>query len=141
MPSFASWESFRVEVIAMKALKVGIAGYNEMKTRTLAIASGKLKPAPNSPKIWFTSVESFAKVLSQGNRDLLRAIAEQHPESLESLAGITGRSKSNLSRTLKTMARYGLLRLARGARGRLRAELTCDRVTLELPFAQQSDAR
>ena len=100
----------------MKALKVGIAGYNEMKTRTLAIASGKLKPAPNSPKIWFTSVESFAKVLSQGNRDLLRAIAEQHPESLESLAGITGRSKSNLSRTLKTMARYGLLRLARGAR-------------------------
>jgi len=56
---------------------------------------------------------------SAGNRDLLRVIAEQAPGSLDELARITGKAKSNLSRTLKTMAGYGLVRLERGERGRI----------------------
>jgi len=39
--------------------------------------------------VWFTSTESFAKVLSAGNRDLLRVIVEQAPGSLDELARIT----------------------------------------------------
>jgi hypothetical protein len=34
-------------------------------------------------QVWFTSTESFAKVLSAGNRDLLRVIVEQAPGSLD----------------------------------------------------------
>ena len=97
----------------MTTLKVGIADYEEMKARTMRIARGEEKPAPSDPKVWFTSTESFAKVLSAGNRDLLRVIAEQAPGSLEELSQITGRAKSNLSRTLKTMAQYGLVELKR----------------------------
>jgi predicted transcriptional regulator len=103
----------------MTTLKVGIASYEDMKARTLAVARGERRVSPAEPKVWFTSTESFAKVLSAGNRELLRIIAEQAPGSLDDLAQMTGRAKSNLSRTLKTMAGYGLVRLERGERGRV----------------------
>ena len=48
----------------MTTLKVGIASYREMKARTLAIARGQRRLAPGEPKVWFTSTESFAKMLS-----------------------------------------------------------------------------
>ncbi len=51
----------------MKTLNVGIASLDDMKKRTLAIARGRLKPGKADPKVWFTSPESFAKVLSNKN--------------------------------------------------------------------------
>src|SRR5213082_1503673 len=96
--------------------------------------SGSLRIAPDEPKVWFTSTESFAKVLSAGNRDLLRVIAEKAPGSLEELARITGKAKSNLSRTLRTMEGYGLVRLERGDRGRITPKVMHDRVELDLPL-------
>src|SRR5260370_40224869 len=99
----------------MKTLRVGIASYARMKARTIAIARGEYRPAAGEPKAWFTSTESFARVLSDRNRALLGIIAESAPKSLTSLAEMTGRKKSNLSRTLKTMERYGFVHLSRGA--------------------------
>ena len=87
----------------MTTLKVGIASYEEMKARTLSSARGEQPVAPGEPKVGFTSTESFAKVLSAGNRELLRIIAERTPASVSELVQLTGRAKSNLSRTLKTM--------------------------------------
>ena len=71
-------------------------------------------------------------MLSAGNRDLLRVIVEQAPGSLDELARITGKAKSNLSRTLRTMAAYGLVRLERGERGRITPKVAHDRVELDL---------
>jgi predicted transcriptional regulator len=119
----------------MTTLKIGIAGYDEMKARTMRIARGE-RPWRGAPKVWFTSTESFAKVLSAGNRNLLRIIAEKTPGSLDELAELTGRRKSNLSRTLKTMEGYGLVRLERGARGRVAPKVVHDRVELELPLTR-----
>lgn len=124
----------------MTTLRVGIASYEEMKVRTLAVASGKRRIAAGEPRIWFTSTESFARVLSKGNRELLRIIAEEAPASLDELARLSGRAKSNLSRTLKTMAGYGLVRLERGARGRLAPKVVHDRVELDLPLARPRKA-
>ena len=118
----------------MTTLKVGIASFEEMKSRTMRIARGEQRVSPREPRVWFTSTESFAKVLSAGNRDLLRVIAEKAPASLDELASLTGRKKSNLSRTLRTMEGYGLLRLERGERGRIAPKLGYDRVELELPL-------
>lgn len=117
----------------MTTLRVGIASYDDMKARTLRIARGEERPAPNAPKVWFVSTESFAKVMSKGNRALLRQIADHRPGSLDELARISGRRKSNLSRTLKTMAGYGLVELRRGARGRIAPRLKFDRIVLDLP--------
>jgi len=101
----------------MTTLKVGIADYEQMKARTLAVARGKQRARRDDPKIWFTSMESFAKVLSDRNRALLALIAEAQPDSLAELSELSGRAKSNLSRTLKTMERYGLVQLRKGHSG------------------------
>jgi predicted transcriptional regulator len=71
---------------------------------------------------------------SAGNRDLLRVIAEKTPGSLDELGRITGKAKSNLSRTLRTMEGYGLVRLERGERGRITPKVMHDRVELDLPL-------
>ena len=116
----------------MKTMKVGIASMEEFKARTMAIARGELHPAPDDPKIWFPSTESFARVLTAKNRDLLVTINKTHPDSLEALAASTGRAPSNLSRTLRTMARYGFVELHKGKRGRIRPEVPYQAITLEL---------
>jgi predicted transcriptional regulator len=100
-------------------LKIGIATYEQMKARTMAIARGEHRPGPDEPKIWFPSIESVAKVLSEGNRALLAVIAAQRPRSIDELAQLTGRKQSNLSRTLRTMEKYGIVGLDKGERGRI----------------------
>jgi predicted transcriptional regulator len=116
----------------MKSLKVGIASIEEMKKRTMAIARGDLKPSRGDPKIWFTSPESFARVLSNKNRALLNLISATQPDSLQTLAARTGRKTSNLSRTLQTMERYGFVRLHKGTRGKIRPEVPYHSIPLEL---------
>ena len=116
----------------MRTLNVGIASIEDMKKRTMAIARGRLKPSKDDPKVWFTSPESFAKVLSNKNRALLNVIVATSPESLQDLAVRTGRKTSNLSRTLKTMERYGFVRLHRGARGKIRPEVPYRTISLTL---------
>lgn len=118
----------------MKTLRVGIASYEAMKARTLAIAKGELTPKAGDPKVWFTSPESFAKILSNRNRTLLAQIVDTRPASLHELAAQTGRTPGNLSRTLRTMERYGLVRLHKGARGTLRPEVPYKDVRLEMSW-------
>jgi predicted transcriptional regulator len=124
----------------MTTLRVGIASYEEMKARTLAVARGERRIGSGEPKVWFTSTESFSKVLSARNRELLRVIADRAPHSLEKLAEITGRAKSNLSRTLRTMEQYGLVRLDRDERGRITPKVIYDRVELDVPLVPQRKA-
>ncbi|TAM17239.1 MAG: MarR family transcriptional regulator [Rhodanobacter sp.] len=100
----------------MKRVVIGIASQQTIRARALAIARGEHQPRPSEPKIWFTSMRSLAEVLSDDNRALLRVIREQKPESLSQLAEFTGRAPSNLSRTLKTMERYGLVEMQRELR-------------------------
>jgi predicted transcriptional regulator len=100
----------------MKKMIIGIATRQDIRSRALAIASGYHLPRPDEPKVWFTSMRSLAEVLSDDNRVLLRVIREEKPESLSQLAEVTGRAASNLSRTLKTMERYGLVEMQRELR-------------------------
>ena len=125
----------------MTTLRVGIATFDQYKRRTLAIARGELKPSAGDPKIWFTSIESFAKVLSERNRELLRVIAETKPESLTQLAAATGRAKSNLSRTLKTMERFGLVRFEKRKGRTLAPRTPYTDVVLDLSLRASREAR
>ena len=122
----------------MKTLKIGIAGYDQMKARTMAIVRGERKPNKGEPMVWFTSIESFARVLSARNRELLALIAREKPASLTELAELAGRNKSNLSRTLKTMSRYGLVELKEGQRGTLVPRVPYDRVSLDVSLTSRS---
>ena len=99
--------------MTMKPIVIGIMPQDKIRERVLAIARGEHKPKPGEPKIWFTSMKSLAEVLSDDNRALIRVIAETRPGSISELAEATGRKPSNLSRTLKTMSRYGIVELKR----------------------------
>lgn len=122
----------------MSKLKIGIASYEKMKARTLAIARGKYKPGRGEPKIWFTSMDSFAKVLSDRNRSLLNLIVEARPESMAELAALSGRAKSNLSRTLHTMERYGLVQLKKKAGGKIVPRVPYKEIVLDVPIGAGS---
>ena len=83
----------------------------QYKQRTIAIAKGEYAPKKDEPKIWFESIKSMAQILSTENQELLKVIIENNPHSLKELEDLTGRAKSNLSRTLKTLERYGIVAL------------------------------
>jgi predicted transcriptional regulator len=125
----------------MTTLRIGIASYDEMKARSMAVAKGERKRRRGEPKVWFTSIESVAKVLSDRNRALLGLIATAEPESLTELAALSGRGKSNLSRTLKTMERHGLVRLRKGAGGSVIPRVPYSDIALDLPVIAKKVGR
>lgn len=95
----------------MKTIKVGIMPLSQYKKRTIAIAKGEYKVRADEPKVWFESIKSMAQILSSENQELLKVILINHPKSLKELEALTGRAKSNLSRTLKTLEHYGIVEL------------------------------
>lgn len=92
---------------------VGVMAPDKLQERERAIAKGRYKPGRSEPSVWFHSTSSLAAVLSDDNRAVLRTIRDSKPGSLAELAELTGRKPPNLSRTLKTMASYGLVELRR----------------------------
>jgi predicted transcriptional regulator len=118
----------------MKTLKVGIASREAYKRRTLAIAKGEHVPAKGEPKVWFESLGTLSQVLSDQNRDLLKLILQTSPRSLRELAESSGRAASNLSRTLRTMERYGLVHFEKGPNRQLVPHVDYSGVELEMPF-------
>lgn len=96
-----------------KVVKVGIISREDYRRRTIAIAKGEYTPRRDEPKIWFESLRSMAQVLGSENQELLRIILENNPRSLAELEQLTGRKKANLSRTLKTLERCGVVTLER----------------------------
>ncbi|MBI3373200.1 MAG: transcriptional regulator [Betaproteobacteria bacterium] len=118
----------------MTRLNIGIAPYEAMKQWTLEVAAGRIRPGSTAPKLWFTSLKAAANVFSEENRHLLKVIAKEHPQSIAELEKLTRRKASNLSRTLKTLEQYGLVRLTEGpaARGRraIKPEVLVDSVNV-----------
>ena len=99
--------------MARKMMKIGIMSKENYKQRTIAIARGEYRPQQNDPKVWFESMESLGQVLSGQNQKLLKLINDRHPASLVELEALSGRKKSNLSRTLKTLSNYDIVDLVK----------------------------
>jgi predicted transcriptional regulator len=125
----------------VRVLRIGIASREEVRARTIAIARGKYKPSPDDPKVWFTSLESLAQVLSRKNQLLLELIRQAQPASLKELASLSHRREGNLSRTLHTMERYQLVRLTKADNHRLVPEVPYERLELEIPLAVPTQIR
>ena len=116
----------------MKTLMARVAECESMNGRTIAIARGEHTPATGEATVWFASVETFAKVLSQCNRRLLALIAEEKPNSITELAALARQSRSRISRALLTMTQYGLVEFRLGEQGRLIPRAAYDQVRLEV---------
>jgi predicted transcriptional regulator len=119
----------------MKILRIGIASIDAFKGRTIAIAKGRAKPAPGEPKIWFSSAQSVGKLIDD-NWPLLQEIRRRPPRSMTELAERTGRSLSNLSRTLKSLEQRGLVSITSGEGAGKRPFVSYDRIeVVTTPFA------
>jgi predicted transcriptional regulator len=122
---------------ATPMLRLGVASRDTLRARTLAIAQGILKPAPDDPKVWVESLHALGLLLSNANITLLNTIRETQPPSISALALITGRRQGNLSRTLNNMARHGLVTLVKeGAQVRPTQPIT--RVHVDLRWINQA---
>lgn len=97
----------------LKPLKIGIMSSEDFKQMTLDVVAGRRKVDPDAPKVWVSSMKVLGSLLDDGNLQLLKLIREQRPESIAALAALSGRKPNNVSRTLKTMARYGIVSLER----------------------------
>lgn len=115
----------------MRIVRIGIAPQDKIRERMLAIARGELKPKSTDPKIWFTSMRSLSQVLSDENRILLEIIRTSRPASISELADLTGRKQGNLSRTLKTMSSYGLVKMEKTQRS-VRPIVSAERYQIEM---------
>ncbi len=102
----------------MKKIKIGILSREEYQKRAIKIASGEYTPKRGEPKVFFNSMKSLSEVLSDKNRELLKIIVEQEPETLGELATLSGRQPSNVSRTLKTLERYGIVETKKANRSK-----------------------
>lgn len=96
----------------MKA-RIGIMPEELIRKRLLAMARGLYTPAADEPKVWYTSLNAISQVLCPENIKLLRLIDAENPKTVTELARLTGRAKSNLSHTLKSLSDKGFVRLER----------------------------
>jgi predicted transcriptional regulator len=122
----------------MKRVKIGIMPLQDFQAYARDIVTGKHKRKRGEPKIWFSSMASFAQVLSDKNRDLLSLIAEQQPESISELARLSDRSQSNLTRTLKKMESYGLVKMKTGTRGSKRPFVPYSDIVLDMSIGNSA---
>src|ERR1700732_910213 len=119
----------------MKVLRIGVASVDEFKARTIAVVKGQRKVRPGEPKLWFNSAQSIGKLIDD-NWPLLQEIRRRPPQSITELAGRTGRSVSNLSRTLKSLEHRGLVSLHAGEGLNKRPVVAYDRIQMiTVPFA------
>ncbi len=131
---------------------VRVGTFSAFKDFTLAVARGERTVDPSAPRIWmetrdgdaggetavrFTSLEAGAKLLSAKNRELLRLIVTQAPQSVAELAAMADRAPQNVQRTLHRLSAAGIVRLSRGAGRTVRPTLAARKVHIETGLAAE----
>lgn len=120
-----------------KTLKIGIATAEEFRALTRSIARGEQGRNVEQPKIWFESLQSAAQILGGENKRLLQTILDRHPASIKELEEMTGRKSSSLSRTLKTMERYGIVSLTK-VKNQVKPEVNATDFQIEFGLVDRS---
>lgn len=99
----------------MKA-RIGVMSEELIKKRVLSIAAGEYKPQKDEPKVWFSSINAISQILCSENIKLLKIMKNERPETITELGLLSGRSPSNLSKTLQTLALKGFIRMERAGK-------------------------
>jgi len=113
-------------VSSKRILHIGIAPREYIHRRMLDIAKGAVRRPPNEPRVWFTSAEALARVLSKKNMLLIEMIRHCEPASVTELARMVGRNKTNVLRSLKTLKDFEIVDFDDGEGGRRTPRLNYD---------------
>jgi predicted transcriptional regulator len=92
----------------------------------IEIARGRVKSSANEPRVWFTSYEALARVLSRQNMLLIEIIRDFEPDSVTELARKVGREKTNVLRSLKILEEFDIVELEEREGGRKAPRLKYD---------------
>jgi predicted transcriptional regulator len=109
-----------------RILHIGIAPREYIHRRMLDIAEGAGRRQPDEPRVWFTSAEALARVLSKKNMILIETIRHSGPASVTELAERVGRNKTNVLRSLKTLKQFEIVDFDEGEGGRKAPRLNYD---------------
>lgn len=112
-------------------MKVGIMTSEQMKEYSIKVAKGQIKVDPNGPKVFFSSLRALSEALNDQNKEIISAIIKHKPESIKELSEIIGRDEGNVSRSLKRLENYGLLKLVKNYGKEKRPVALADQVILE----------
>lgn len=99
-----------------------------------AYVGNELPDDCQKPPVLFPSIRSFASVLSDRNRAILRWLARNEAEPILQLANVFDMPYQTLSRTMKNMSGYGLIRYKDGPNKTKVPRLACKSLTLNLAF-------
>ncbi len=81
--------------------------------------------------IYFTDFEAFRKAMTPQRYTILKLIREKHPDSISSLAAISGRNIKNVSDDVKALINLGLVETSQSGRNKA-PHLKYEKITLEL---------
>ena len=100
----------------MKTLTIRISSLDEglkrFRVAYKAVEAGR--PVVRREGVYFTSLAAARNLLTPSRLGLLRAVRTKHPRSIYKLAKIVGRDLKNVQEDLRTLERYGLVRVSRG---------------------------
>ena len=99
-----------------KILTIRISSLDEGLKRFRAVykAVEAGRPVVRREGVYFTSLAAARNLLTPSRLALLRAVRTKHPRSIYELAKIVGRDLKNVQDDLRTLERYGLVRVRRG---------------------------
>jgi predicted transcriptional regulator len=113
--------------MGIKSLREGLDNFADTFK---AIQRGEqVKPQPEG--IFFTDFEAFRKAMTPQRYSILKLIREKHPESISSLAVISGRNIKNVSDDVKALINLGLVETSQSGRNKA-PHLKYQKITLEL---------
>ena len=121
-----------------RILRIGIAPRAQVHKRMLDIAKGVRKQQKDEPRVWFTSWEALARVLSKQNMLLIEMIRDAEPDSVTELARRVGRDKTNVLRSLKLLKEFEIVDFEEGEGGRRAPRLNYDDFLVESRLKRQS---
>jgi len=127
--------------VSKRILHIGVAPRERIHGRMLDIAKGTRRGQPGDPRVWFTSWEALARVLSRKNMLLIEMIRDVEPQSVTELAKKVGRSKTNVLRSLKVLKEFEIVDFEEGEGGRKAPRLNYDDFRVESQLTKLSRGR
>jgi predicted transcriptional regulator len=112
--------------IGIKSLDQGLADFVDTANK---IKKGL--PVKKRDGVYFTSIEAFRKALTPKRLELLHLIRKEKPESIRSLARISGRDIKNVTNDVQYLARLGLLELNESGKN-LETVVNYEKILLEI---------
>ena|SRR5258705_10251946 len=121
----------------VKRVKIGVRPpgtiFNEAAEIIGQIETGQ-RVSTQGEWLYFSNVRDIGKVLTPKRLELLKLIREQRPESVRSVAELTGRNVKNVAEDLALLASLGLVEMeARSGPGKKKApRVSYETLTVEV---------